>query len=79
MYGNLCVTRKIGEKIMIDGGEIELLVSKIKGQQVTIAISAPLDVDVDREEVFNAKQENHNNQIRHKNGSALGRWLGYVR
>jgi carbon storage regulator len=47
----LILTRRIGESIMI-GDAIEITVLGVKGNQVRIGISAPKNVSVHREEIF---------------------------
>ena len=49
----LVLTRSIGERLMINGGEIKLSVLDVKGNQVRIGIEAPKEVSIHREEVFN--------------------------
>jgi len=51
----LILTRKTGESIMI-GDDISVTVLGVKGGQVRIGIAAPDDVDVDREEIFEKKR-----------------------
>ena len=46
------LTRSIGERLIINDGEIKLSVLEVKGNQVRIGIDAPRDVSVHREEVF---------------------------
>jgi carbon storage regulator len=46
----LILTRRIGEKIIIDHN-IEVVVAGIKGNQVRLAINAPKDISVHREEI----------------------------
>jgi carbon storage regulator len=46
----LILSRKIGEKLIIDG-DIEVQVLGVKGDQIKIGINAPDDVIVDREEI----------------------------
>ena len=51
----LVLARKTGESLIIQtstGEEIEIVVLKIKGNQVQIGTEAPCDVSVYREEVF---------------------------
>lgn len=50
----LCLTRRLGEKIVIGGGIIIEIV-EIKHSAVRVAITAPKDVSVDREEVAKRK------------------------
>jgi carbon storage regulator len=52
----LVLSRKINEKIVIDGG-IVLTVVKIEGGQVRLGIEAPSDVKVYREEILNKVRE----------------------
>lgn len=49
----LILTRKRNEKIMI-GDSIEIVIVDIRGEQVQIGISAPKDVPVHRQEVYEA-------------------------
>lgn len=54
MAGYVCLTRKKNEKIII-GGNIEVVVSRITTDRVRLAILAPDNVIVDREEVHLAR------------------------
>ncbi len=47
----LILTRKKGEKIILDG-EIEITIAEIKGREVKVGIKAPKGVTVLREEVY---------------------------
>ena len=47
----LILTRRVGETLMI-GDEVTVTVLGVKGNQVRIGISAPKDVSVHREEIF---------------------------
>lgn len=47
----LILTRKIGEKLVIDD-DVIISVLGVKGSQVRIGISAPSDVQVHREEIY---------------------------
>ena len=47
----LVVTRKPGERIMIDGGRIVVTVVQVDGGRVRVGVEAPIDVVVDREEL----------------------------
>ena len=48
----LVLTRSIGEKLVINNGEIRLNVLEVKGNQVRIGIDAPKHITIHREEVF---------------------------
>lgn len=52
----LVLTRKVGEKIRISD-EIEIVVKEIRRNQVRIGIDAPREIPVHREEVYQAIQE----------------------
>lgn len=52
----LALSRKQGESIMV-GGNIELTILEIKGEQVKIGISAPKSVPVYRKEIYLQIQE----------------------
>jgi carbon storage regulator len=51
----LVLTRSKGESIRI--GEVQVTVIAIRGDRVRLAIEAPLDVPVHREEVYDAIQK----------------------
>ncbi len=54
----LILTRRVGEAVMI-GSEVTITVLGVKGNQVRIGITAPKDVAVHREEIFERiKREN---------------------
>jgi carbon storage regulator len=46
----LVVSRKVGEKIVIDGG-IEVVIVGIRGDKVRVGVEAPKSVTVVREEL----------------------------
>lgn len=48
----LVLTRSVGQRLIINGGEIKLSILEVKGNQVRIGIDAPRDVAVHREEIF---------------------------
>lgn len=52
----LALTRKKQEAIIIDGN-IEIRVLEIQGDKVKLGISAPKDVSIHREEVYNQIKE----------------------
>lgn len=51
----LVLTRKRNESIVIDG-QIELTVIEVRGNRVKLGIKAPLDVEVLRQEIYEARQ-----------------------
>lgn len=54
----LVLTRSVGERLIINDGEIKLSVLEVKGNQVRIGIDAPKSVVIHREEIYNRiKQE----------------------
>lgn len=52
----LCLTRRIGERIVIGGG-ITVQVLQITGGIVRLGIVAPAGVTIDREEIRQRKQK----------------------
>ena len=48
----LVLSRKIGERILVDDVNIVVTIVSVKGNQVRVGISAPDDVVVCREEVW---------------------------
>jgi len=53
----LVLTRSVGERLIINDGEIRLNVLEVKGNQVRIGIEAPKHISVHREEIYNRIQE----------------------
>jgi carbon storage regulator CsrA len=47
----LILTRRISEKLCINGREIEITVLGVKGSQVRLGIDAPKSISVQREEI----------------------------
>lgn len=58
----LVLTRKPDQSIMV-GGEIEITILEVRGEQVRVGIRAPREVSIHRKEVFD--------QIREENRSAM--------
>ena len=52
----LILTRRIGETLMI-GDDIKVTVLGVKGNQVRVGVSAPRDVSVHREEIYEKIQK----------------------
>lgn len=50
----LVLSRKLGERIVIPDCTIEITVVAIEGKQVRLGVTAPRDVAVHREEVWQA-------------------------
>jgi len=48
----LVLSRKCGERIVVPGCALTVTVLAVKGNNVRLGFSAPLDVDVYREEVW---------------------------
>ncbi|WP_325436015.1 carbon storage regulator CsrA [Pseudomonas nitroreducens] len=47
----LILTRRVGETVRI-GDDIEVVVLGVKGNQVRIGVTAPRDIEVHREEIY---------------------------
>ena len=57
----LIVSRKPGQRIMI-GDDIVILLSKIQGKKAVIGITAPKELGVYREEIYNKIKEEESKQ-----------------
>lgn len=52
----LCLSRKKDEKIII-GDNIEIMIIEVRGDTVRLGITAPKDISIHREEVYNKIQK----------------------
>lgn len=52
----LILTRKIGEKLIIDH-EIEVVILETKGNQIRLGVKAPKEIPIHREEVYEKIKE----------------------
>ena len=74
----LILTRRVGETLMI-GEDVTVTVLGVKGNQVRIGVSAPRDVAVHREEIFERIKREESGELEppHESGtdaaSAYGR------
>ncbi|HAT9135648.1 TPA: carbon storage regulator [Legionella pneumophila] len=53
----LVLTRKLGERIVMDDGKIEIVYLSRRGNNVALGIQAPPHIDVNRKEIFISKQQ----------------------
>lgn len=56
----LCLSRKKDEKIII-GDNIEIMIIEVRGDVVRLGITAPKDISIHREEVYQKIQKEHQN------------------
>ena len=52
----LVLSRKVGDEIIIDG-RIRITITGLKGDRVRVGVSAPPEVQVDRAEVHQKRQQ----------------------
>ena len=73
----LVLTRKAGESIQL-GDEIQVTILSVNGQSVKMGITAPKDVIVHREEIYEKiVEENRRAAAIAKNASALRQFGGF--
>jgi len=60
----LVLSRKRGERIVI-GPNIELTVVDIRGNKVRLAVDAPRDVSIHRQEVYQRIQDENRQEAQH--------------
>lgn len=58
----LVLSRKPSEKVMI-GKDITVTILSIQGRNVRIGFDAPDEVEVDREEIFNRKENDKRKKV----------------
>lgn len=58
----LILTRRVGETLMI-GDQVTVTVLGVKGNQVRIGITAPKDVAVHREEIYQRIKQEHDASV----------------
>ena len=56
----LILTRKVGENILIDRGQIQVKVLFENDGVITLGVQAPSHIDIDRQEIFMQKLINQN-------------------
>jgi carbon storage regulator len=52
----LVLTRRIGEEILIDKGQIQIKILYVRKGHVAVGINAPSKIDVDRKEIYLRKR-----------------------
>jgi carbon storage regulator len=52
----LVLTRRVGEEILIDKGQIEIKILYVRKGHIAVGVKAPNHIDVDRKEIFIRKQ-----------------------
>ena len=52
----LVLTRRVGEQILIDKGQIEIKMLYVRNGHIAVGIKAPNHIDVDRKEIYIKKR-----------------------
>jgi carbon storage regulator len=68
----LILTRRVGETLMI-GDQVTVTVLGVKGNQVRIGITAPKDVAVHREEIYQRIKQEHEAGVAAQTDESEGR------
>ena len=58
----LILTRKIGESLIIGDGEVRIAVLGVRGHQVRLGVTAPRNVAVHRDEIYQRIHDTDNPQ-----------------
>lgn len=66
----LVLTRRVGEQILINKGEIEVKVLYEHNGIITLGVKAPAHIDVDRKEIFLRKQTGAEAEMPQQNQAA---------
>lgn len=53
----LVLTRRIGEKVFINKGEIQIKVLYVRNGNIALSIQAPNQMEIDREEIHYRKRD----------------------
>lgn len=59
----LVLTRRVGEQILINKGQIQIKVLYVRKGHIAIGINAPSNIEVDREEIYLRKQANPQQEL----------------
>jgi carbon storage regulator len=59
----LVLTRRVGEQILINKGQIEIKVLYVRKGHIAIGINAPSNIEVDREEIYLRKKANPQQEL----------------
>lgn len=62
----LILTRRVGETLRI-GDDVSVTVLRVKGNQVRLGVSAPRDVSVHREEIYDRIQHGDDAELNEDN------------